>query len=104
MTQLQIQTYRGHIFDLVYCLMFTLCLNNKFGSFLKIFDSFSPVVDYNCHCFKILNSSYLRSVEAKENYVSKHFQDKDFDVKKINNIWLVGVDKLKKYRAVIVID
>lgn len=98
MTQLQIQTYRGHIFDLAYCLMFTFCLNNKFGSFLKIF------VDYNCCCFKILNSSYLRSVEAKENYVSKHFQDKDFDVKKFNNIWLVGVDKLKKYRTAIVID
>ena len=96
--------YRDCIFHSAYDLMFTFYLNTKYNSFYEIFNSFSPVVHYNCHCFKILNRHYLNFVDAKENYVSRHCRDKDYDVEKFDDIWLVGGDKLKKYRTVIVFD
>ena len=55
-------------------------------------------------CFKILNKHYLNFVDAKKNYVSRHCRDKDYDVEKFDDIWLVGGVKLKKYRTVTVFD
>ena len=100
----QMSAHRDCISRSAYDLMFTFCLNTKFNSFYEIFDSFSPVVHYNCRCFEILNRHYLNFVDAKENYLKKHCRNKDYDVEKFDDIWLVGGDKLKEYRTVIVAD
>ena len=85
-SSLQMSAYRDCIFPSAYDLMFTFCLNTKFNSSYKIFDSFSPVVHYTCRCFKILNRHYLNFVDAKENYLKKHCRDKDYDVEKFDDI------------------
>ena len=46
----------------------------------------------------------MNFADAKENYLKKHCRDKDYDVEKFDDIWLVGGDKLKEYRTVIVVD
>ena len=91
-------------FSLCFNFFFFFCLSCHFKPFFVIFDTFSPITDYNCHCFKILNSHQLRFVEAKENDISKHFQEKDFDIENFYEIWRVGEKKLQLYKAVIVID
>ena len=75
LTENEAETYRECVFcsAYVYVLMFSFCLNCHFKPFFAIFDTFSPITDYNCRCFKILNSHQLKFVEAKENYISKHF-------------------------------
>ena len=73
LTEDEAATYRECVFCLAYALMFSFCLNCHFKPFFAIFDTFSPITDYNCRCFKILNSHQLKFVEAKENYISKHF-------------------------------
>ena len=70
--------------------MFYFCLSCHFKPFFVIFDTFSPITDYNCRCFKILNSHPLRFVEAKGNYISKHSREKDFDIEKFYKIWRIG--------------
>lgn len=100
----QRETYRKRVFDSAYSLMFYFCLNNKFDSFNKIFQSFSTVTDYNCRCFKILNHPYIRFIEFKENYITKHCKEKGFNIKKFHEIWRSGGEKLKEYRTIIIID
>ena len=86
----QAETYRECVFHSAYVLMFYFCLSCHFKPFFVIFDTFSPITDYNCRCFKILNSHPLRFVEAKGNYISKHFREKDFDIEKFYKIWRIG--------------
>ena len=38
--------------------------------------------DYNCRCFKILNSNYYLFVKQNNNYLREHKKDKDFDINK----------------------
>ena len=90
-------------FLFTYVLMFSFCLNCHLKPFFAIFYTFSPSADYNCCCFKILNSHQLKFVEAKENYITKHFRDKDFDIEKVYEIWRIGGRKLEPYKTVIVI-
>ena len=84
--------------------MFSFCLNNKSDSFNKIFEFFSPVIDYNCRCFKILNRPSINFLELKQNYITKHCRDKGFNIENFNQIWRSGSEKLKEYRTVIVTD
>ena len=73
--------YRKIAFSAAVNLMWKFCLNVKFNSFFEIYDSFSLIVYYNCCCFKIVNKHYLKFVEARENYVSKHYKDKNYSIK-----------------------
>lgn len=82
MNTIQIETYRKCIFESAYSLMFSFCLNNKIDPFKEIFDSFSPIIDYNCRCFRILNHPYIKFIELKENYISKHCRDRGFSSEK----------------------
>ena len=100
----QTETYRKHVFESAYCLMFSFYLNNKFDSFNKIFEFFSPDIGYNCRCFKILNCPYISFLELKENYITKRCRDKGFNIESFNQIWRSGGEKLKEYRIVIVTD
>ena len=61
-------------------------------------------VDYNCCCFKIINKHYLKFVEARENYVSKHYKDKSYSIKNFYKIWRLNSQKLNDYLEVIVIE
>ena len=95
---------RKILFSAAVDLMWKFCLNVKFNSFFKIFDSFCPIVDYNCCCFKIASKDYLKFVEARENYVSKHYEDKNYSIKNFYKIWRLSTQKLNGYLEVIVID
>ena len=65
----QAETYRECVFHSAYVLMFYFCLSCHFKLFFVIFDTFSPITDYNCHCLKVLNSHQLRFVETKSEMV-----------------------------------
>ena len=86
LTEDEAETYRKYVFRSAYALMFSFCLNCHFKPFFAIFDTFSPITDFNCRCFKILNFHELKFVEAKENYISKHFEMKILILKNFRNL------------------
>ena len=96
--------YSKIVFSAAVDLKWKFCLNVKFNSFFKIYDSFSPIVDYNCCYFKIVNKHYLKFVEARENYVLKHYKDKNYSIKNFYKIWRLNSQKLNDYLEVIVLD
>ena len=80
----KMQIYRKIIFSAAADLMREACLNVKFNSFYEIYDAFSPIVDYNCFCFKIVNKHSLKFVKTGENYniikiikTKKHYKEKN---------------------------
>ena len=58
LTEDKVETYRECVFHSAYALMFSFCLNCHFKPFFAIFNTFPPITDYNCRCFKILNSNF----------------------------------------------
>ena len=100
----KLKIYRKILFSAAVGLMWKFCFNVKFNSFFEIYESFSPIVDYNCCCFKMVNKHYLKFVEARENYVSKYYKDRNYSIKKFYKIWRLNSQKLNDYLKVIVID
>ena len=96
--------YRKIVFSAAVDLMWKFCLNVKLNSFFEIYDYFPPILDYNCCCFKIENKHYLKFVEARKNYVSKHYKDKNYSIKNFYKIWRLNSQKLNDYLEVIIID
>ena len=96
--------HRKIVFSAAVDLIWKFCLNVKFNSFFEICDFFSPIVDYNCCCFKIVNKHYLKFVERRENYVLKHYKDKNYSIKNFYKIWRLNSQKLNDYLEVIVLD
>ena len=97
----KMQIYRKIVFSAAADLMWEISLNVKFNSF---YDYFSPIVNYNCCCFKIVNKHYLKFVKTRENYVLKHYKDKNYSIKIFYKIWRLNSPKLNDYVEVIVID
>ena len=98
------QIYKKIVFSATADLMWEVCLNVKINSFYEIYDSFSPIVDYDCCYFKIVNKHYLKFVETRKNYVLKHYKDKNNSIKNFYKIWRLNSSKLNDYIEVIVID
>ena len=98
------QIYKKIVFSAAADLMWEVCLNVKINSFYEIYDSFSSIVDYDCCYFKIVNKHYLKFVETRENYVLKHYKDKNYSIKNFYKIWRLNSQKLNDYLKVIVID
>ena len=84
--------------------MFDFCSDFAFPPFFKVFDSFSPYIDYNRHCFKILNVNYLQLIGARKNYILISKKEKKFDVENFIPICRGQGKKLKQYITVIMID
>ena len=56
--------------------------------FHNLFKLSYPLRDYNCPCFKILNSYYYLFAKQKNNYIREHKKNKDFDINKFYKPWL----------------
>lgn len=78
----------------LFLVLLDFCLNVKFDSFFKIFDSFASYDDYNCRCFKKLNKHYLQFADAQQNYCLKHGREKKFTIENFRPIWLGKGEKL----------
>ena len=99
------QIYKDIVSSAAADLLWQVCLNVKFSSFNEIYDSsFSPIVDYSCCCFKIVNKHYLKFVKTRENYLLKHYKNKNYSIKNFYKIWRLNNPKLNDYIEVIVID
>ena len=48
-----------------YSLLKKFCFTAKKVAFYELFDYFVPVVDFNCNCFKIVNTCYLEHIKEK---------------------------------------
>ena len=57
-------------------LSFCECVNLE--PFEKIYQTFVPVLDYDSHCFKIINQYYVKHLNARERYHLKHRHEKDY--------------------------